>query len=102
MGYAYNWVFARNCLFAASLSAALGYKRTKGEANDDHLSLSNFSFSNFNLDGIGRFGFVWNNTRWYAGANAVFHSYNYERSQFSTNSMFGNVNVYFGFNFGRR
>ena len=102
VGYAYNWVFARNCLFAASLSAALGYKRTKGEANDDHLSLSNFSFSNFNLDGIGRFGVVWNNTRWYAGANAVFHSYNYERSQFSTNSMFGNVNVYFGFNFGRR
>ena len=103
VGYAYNWVFARNCLFAASLSAALGYKRTKGETSEENrFSLSNFSFKNFNIDGIGRFGLVWNNTRWYAGANAIFHTYNYEKSQFATNSMFGNVNVYVGFNFGQR
>jgi hypothetical protein len=47
-------------------------------------------------------GIVWNNTRWYAGTSAVFHTYNYSKSQFSTNNMFGNVNFYVGFNFGKR
>ena len=61
-----------------------------------------FSFRNFNLDGVGRFGFVWNNTKWYVGANAIFHAYNYHKSQFSTNNFFGSVNIYAGMNFGKR
>ena len=101
-GYAYNWVFAHNWLLAGSLSMALAYKRSTGDTDHRHFSLREFTFSNFNLDGIGRFGLVWNNARWYAGASAIFHTYNYRRSRFSTNNIFGNVNVYFGMNFGRK
>ncbi len=101
-GYAYNWVFARNWLAAASLSLALGYKRTTGDLRSQRLRLRDFSFSNFNVDGVGRFGLVWNNTRHYAGFSAILHAYNYHKSQFSTNSVFGSANIYYGYNFGNR
>ncbi|MGN0068181.1 MAG: DUF4421 domain-containing protein [Prevotella sp.] len=101
-GYAYNWVFAHNWLFAASVSMALGYKKTTGDARSNHFSLRDFSVHNFNLDGVGRFGFVWNNTKWYFGANTILHSYNYSKDKFSTNNFFGSVNIYVGFNFDRR
>lgn len=101
-GYAYNWVFAHNWLAAASVSAALGYKNATGNDNSDMLTFNNFSLSNFNIDGVGRFAIVWNNMRWFAGASAIIHSYNYKKTQFSTNSMFGSLNIYFGVNFGRK
>lgn len=101
-GYAYNWVFARNWLLSGSLSLALAYKRSTGDMDHKRFSFREFTFNNLNINGIGRFGLVWNNTKWYAGASAIFHAYNYRRSQFSTNNFFGNVNVYFGMNFGRK
>lgn len=101
-GYAYNWVFARNWLLDASLSVAAAYKSNSGEGGKKGFSLSDFSFKNFNMDALGRVGVVWNNTKWYVGANTIFHSYNYHRNQISTNNLFGNVNIYVGFNFDRR
>ena len=100
VGYAYNWVFAKNCLFCASLSLALSYKNSRGEtlSNEDR----GFDFRNFNVDGIGRFGVVWNNTQWYAGANAIIRYYNYHKDRFSANNIFGNLNIYVGYNFGKR
>ena len=59
-----------------------------------------FNFKNIMLDGVSRVGLVWNNMRWYSGASAVFHSYNYHKSNFSANTMFGNVYIYAGYNFG--
>lgn len=105
-GYAYNWVFARNWLFAVSLSAALAYKRSTGDVERErhslHETFRDFSFNNFNVDGIFRAGLVWNNSRWYAGMNTVLHSYNYHKSKFRTNNVFGSANVYVGMNFGRK
>jgi hypothetical protein len=101
-GYAYNYVPCRNWLLAASLSLAVAYKRTTGDNQRRRFSLRDFSFDNINIDGIGRFAIVYNNMRWYAGANAVLHAYNYHKSQFSTNNIFGALNVYVGFNFGRK
>ncbi len=97
-GYAYNWVFAKHCLFCASASVALSYKHSQGDMaeNNDH----GFSFDNVNVDGIGRFGLVYNNTRWYAGASAILHSYNYRKTRFATNNIFGSLNFYVGYNFG--
>ncbi len=100
VGYAYNWVFAKNCLFCASLSMALAYKATQGETTDG--DKSGFDFHNFNIDGIGRFGIVWNNTRWYAGASAIVRAYNYRMDRFAANNIFGSLNFYVGFNFGAR
>lgn len=101
-GYAYNWVFAKNWVAAASLSLAVAHKRSTGDVENDRFRLRDFSFRNFNLDGLGRFGMVWNNTRWYAGWSAILHSYSYSKSQFSTNSVFGYLNIYSGYNFGNR
>jgi hypothetical protein len=97
-GYAYNWVFARNWLLGASIQAAIAHKRSSGQvAGTDR---DGFSFRNINLDGIGRFGLVYNNMRWYAGTSIILHTYNYHKSRFSTNNTFGSMNVYLGCNFG--
>lgn len=102
-GYAYNWVFAHNWLLAASLSMAVGYKHATGDLRkDERTILRDFSFENVVLDGTGRFGIVWNNTKWFAGVSTILHSYNYRKKQFSTNNFFGNVNFYVGFNFNKK
>ena len=93
-----------NWLFNASLSAGLAYNQSNSDTDGSHshLRFKDFSFKNFNLDGIGRFGVVWNNTKWYAGASTVIHSYNYKKEQFSTNNWFGSLNIYVGVNFGKK
>ena len=100
-GYAYNFVVTRNLLLAASLSVALAYKKTVGEMESRSLHLRDFSFSNFNVDAIGRFGIVYNNMKWYCGASVIVKAYNYHKPQFSTNNIFGSLNVYAGMNFGK-
>ena len=100
VGYAYNWVFLRNCLFCSSLSLALAYKATRGETSDK--DKSGFDIGNLNIDGIGRFAVVYNNNRWYAGASAIVRAYNYRKSRFAANNIFGSLNVYVGYNFGAR
>ena len=99
VGYAYNWVFAKNFLFCSSLSLALAYKRTRGESSSSKILLD---MNNINIDGIGRFGLVYNNMRWYAGASVIVRSYNYHKSQFAANNIFGSLNMYVGYNFGAR
>ncbi len=99
-GYAYNWVFARNCLFCSSLSLALAYKATRGETSDR--DKSGFDINNFNIDGIGRFALVYNNNRWYAGTSVIVRAYNYRKSRFAANNILGSLNIYMGYNFGAR
>lgn len=103
-GYAYNWVFAHNWLFAASLSMAVAYKKSDGNLDDQKstFSIGNFNFDDINLDGIGRFGLVWNNTKYYVGMSTVVHSFSYRKSQFSANNLFGSLNFYVGINIGRK
>ena len=96
-GYAYNWVFKKNWLFAASLQGALCYKKSVGDAVGIK---EGFDFKNVNLDGIGRFGVVYNNMRWYAGASIIVHTNNYHKPRFRTNNTFGSMNMYVGYNFG--
>ena len=97
-GYAYNWVFAKGWLFGASLQAAVAYKKSEGDMVGDQRE--GFDFKNLNLDGIGRFGLVYNNMRWYAGASVILHTYNYRKPRFRTNNTFGSLNIYAGYNFG--
>ncbi len=102
-GYAYNWVFAKNWLLDISAQGALAYKKSHSDVNTNNKGFfRELDFKNFNVDAIGRFAVVWNNMRWYAGLSAVFHTYNYLRNKFYVNTTFGNVNVYFGYNFGKR
>ena len=100
VGYAYNWVFARNWLWSASLSLALAYKKSRGETS--YTEKPGFNMSNFNIDGIGRFGLIYNNMRWYAGASAIVRTYNYRKDRFAANNVLGEVCLYVGYNFGLR
>lgn len=97
-GYAYNFVFAKNCLFCASGSVALAYKHSEGDVRD--VFGGDFDFDNVNIDCIGRFGLVYNNTKTYAGASLIVNTSNYHKSRFSTNEVFGSLNIYVGYNFG--
>lgn len=101
-GYAYNWVFAPNWLCDISLQGALGYKESHSDVNSKQGLFRDFDLHNFNFDGVLRTAVVWNNMRWYAGMSAIFHTYNYRKERFRANTTFGNVNVYFGYNFGKR
>ena len=101
-GYSYNWVFARHWLLGASASMAISYNHSHGDAVKLNTLNEVFNFSNLSIDGIGRMGIVWNNTRFFAGASGQIHSYTYSREQFTLNNLFGGFNVYFGINFGRK
>ena len=95
-GYAYNWVFSKNWLFCASGQLALAYKTSWGNTADEKRG---FDFAKANVDLIGRFGLVYNNTKWYAGASAILRTNNYHTSRFTANNIFGSFNAYVGFNF---
>ena len=96
LGYAYNWVFAKNWLFCASAQAALAYKTSYGKTADEK---KGFDIKKVNLDGIGRIGMVYNNTKWYVGWNAILRTNNYRTSRFTANNIFGSLNAYIGVNF---
>lgn len=102
IGYAYNWVFAKNWLFNASASMGLAYNQSSSDSDKKKWNITDFNFKNLNFDGVGRFGIVWNNTKWYVGASTIIHSYNYKKKSFSTNNSFGSLNIYLGVNFGRK
>ena len=95
-GYAYNWVFAKNFLFCASGQVAMSYKTSYGKTADEKRG---FDIGKFNPDFIGRFGLVYNNTRWYAGLSAILRTNNYRTSRFTANNMYGSLNAYIGYNF---
>lgn len=96
LGYAYNWVFARNLLLSISASPAIGYKFSKGQ-NIDHKQL--FSSHNLNFDVIGRTGIVWNTNRYFAGISGTLHAYTYHKSRFRLSNAIALANLYVGINF---
>ncbi len=60
MGYAYNWVFARNCLFSASVTPSFGIRWTEGERITGVGSWGVLLIFKFAL--VSRGGLVWNNS----------------------------------------
>ena len=96
-GYSYNWVFAKNYLANISMTPAIGYKNTSLRLKSGKELLSNI-----NVDFITRAAIVYNNSRYYAGASVVSHTYSYNKESLSIINTFGVINVYVGFNFWRR
>jgi hypothetical protein len=98
-GYAFNWVFADNWLLAVAFTPAVAYKAS-------HITTERSTYNqeshNINLDFITRAGLVYNNNRFFAGASAVTHIYQYYQRNFSLTDNFGIFNFYTGFNFGKR
>ena len=102
-GYGYNWVFAKNCVFNASLLPAIGYKKSRAfNGNESSTDQNIFHFKwvrNVNVDLIGRAGFVWNSSKYFVGANIVTHTYDYRKDYFSLTNSYAVLRLYAGFNF---
>lgn len=96
LGYAYNWVFARNCLACLSLSPAIAYKTSRIEKEEKE---TKDWYKNFNIDFIVRAGIVYNNSKYFVGTSFLGRTYDYYRNSFSLNNGFGTLQVYAGFNF---
>lgn len=67
-GYAYNWVFARNCLACISLTPAIAYKASDVDAETHE---GKQWYSKFNLDFLIRAGIVYNNGKYFVGSSFV-------------------------------
>ena len=99
-GYAYNWVFARNCLFGISVMPSIGIRKMKGEkirTDEVFMDLKNFS-----LDCTSRAGIVWNNSHWFAGTSLISHLYMYRKRAVQLTNSVNYLNLYAGFYFNRR
>ena len=103
VGYGYNWVFAKNCLFNISLLPAIGFKKAR---IDDQPTNTETSWKKWikdvNFDLITRAGITWNNSKYYIGASLVLHTYDYRKQNFSMTNSFGSLRIYMGFNFWKK
>lgn len=98
-GYAYNWVFARNCLACFSLTPAFAYKASGVDAEAYE---GRQWYSKFNLDFLIRAGVVYNNGKYFVGTSFLGKNYNYHRNNFSLDNGYGTLQIYAGFNFNLR
>lgn len=94
-GYAYNWVFAQNCLACLSFTPAISYKASNVSCEDKNPQ----SHSKFGLDFLMRAGVVYNNGKYYVGTSFVGKNYNYYQNNFSLSNGYGTLQIYAGFNF---
>lgn len=99
LGYAYNWVFARNCLACLSLTPAISYKFSDADA-EPHAGKA--GYGRFNMDFLLRAGVVYNNGKYFVGTSFIGKNYNYHRDNFSLGNGFATLQIYAGFNFALR
>lgn len=100
IGYAYNWVFARDWLLGASVMPSIGVRKMKGEkinGNGVWMDLINFS-----TDVTSRAGIVWNNTQYFVGASFISHLYLYRKKRLSMTNSVNYANIYMGLFFNRK
>ena len=100
VGYAYNWVFARNCLLGSSVMPSIGIRKMKGEKVNGNGIL--MDLINFSTDCTSRVGIVWNNTHWFAGSSLISHLYLYRKKNLSLTNSVNYANIYVGFFFNRK
>lgn len=99
-GYAYNWVFARNCVLGASVMPTIGIRKAKGEKlRGDELLMD---LKNFSCDCTSRVGIVWNNAHWFAGGSFISHLMFYHKQRTSLTNSINYANLYVGFFFNRK
>ena len=99
LGYGYNWVFAQNWVSNLSLLPAIAYKKSK--INDTPQPHTHW-IKDINFDLITRASIVYNNSKYFAGAALVMHTYDYRKEDFSLTNTFGTLRVYVGLNFWKK
>lgn len=99
LGYGYNRVFAKNWVSNLSLLPAIAYKKSK--INDTPQPHTHW-IKDINFDLITRASIVYNNSKYFAGAALVMHTYDYRKEDFSLTNTFGTLRVYVGLNFWKK
>lgn len=99
LGYGYNWVVAKNWVSNLSLLPAIAYKKSK--INDTPQPHTHW-IKDINFDLITRASIVYNNSKYFAGAALVMHTYDYRKEDFSLTNTFGTLRVYVGLNFWKK
>ncbi len=99
LGYGYNWVFVKNWVSNLSLLPAIAYKKSK--INDTPQPHTHW-IKDINFDLITRASIVYNNSKYFAGAALVMHTYDYRKEDFSLTNTFGTLRVYVGLNFWKK
>lgn len=94
-GYAYNWVFKRNCLFAISVTPAIGYRKSNIMESDN----SRFILRNISTDLFTKVSVFWNNTRYFVGVMGELHTYHYRKKHFGLTNNYGTFRFIVGLNF---
>ena len=102
LGYGYNWVFARNWTLGAHVALNPAVKFNKATIETIGSGTHEYKDTSFNLDFTARAGIVYNNTRWYAGANAIYYSNSFDMDNLKVRNNFGSINLYVGINLGNR
>ncbi len=106
-GYAYNWVFAKNWLAAAEMTASFGYlahhsdMERKDEEKEENFfkRIDSFYRQNIAYNGNLRLAVLYNNGPWFAGTQAVVFYYQYGNGNVMTRNLLGSVYLYVGCNF---
>ena len=98
-GYGYNYVIRKNLLVNLSLMPGIGFKKSRLDDADNTFP---GWIRDLNFDLVTRAGIVWNDTKYFAGASVVLHTYDYRKSAFSISNSFGVLRIYAGFNFLKR
>ena len=99
-GYAYNWVFAPNCLLGVSVMPTLGLRKEKNKEIQGEQVFKDIK--NMSFDCVSRAGLVWNNTHWFCGMSYINNLYLYRKKNFSLTNSVNFLNIYFGFFFNRK
>ena len=88
LGYGYNWVFARTGYPIFHSFPAIAYKKSK--INDTPQPHTHW-IKDINFDLITRASIVYNNSKYFAGAALVMHTYDYRKEDFSLTNTFGTL-----------
>ena len=94
-GYAYNWVFKKNCLLALSVSPSIGYRKS----NITTEARTNSILRNLSTDLVTRASLFWNNTKYFTGLVFEMHTYSYRERNFGLTNSYGTLKLIMGLNF---
>lgn len=97
-GYAYNWVFARYWLMAASIAPYLGYRKEDGQAYHYNRKIKDI-MHRIGIGMVGRVGVVWNNGKGFAGASFITYDNLFHRHELLIGNSTNYLNIYGGFYF---
>lgn len=95
IGYNYNHVMRRNCLFALSFLPTIGYRRSNiTEAQQQHSILNSIS-----TDLAFRASLSWNTGKYFSAFMLDLHTYSYRKNKFGLTNTYGTMKYLIGFNF---